>query len=470
MTIIGPIFTAIFFVGLVTFYWVRLSGDDATYGRRWFLTWAVKGLVFPMGVWFLLNVGHTPVMPPLVKVMPLKIITPPPKVIPPDEDDPPGTPPTIIPGKPKKVGYGPVAFVLIQTVPALAPVSSFWGALTLGWFLKPLVRRARDRKVFIICACLWCSAMLPFVAWIMWSLKPAGLGFALTLWFGPIVHYLTALEPYRNPLPHYTRAIVKIKFGKYAEAEQAIIKELEKCENDFDGWLMLAELYARQFKDVGEAERTVLDLCDDAKTTLSQKSVALHKLADWQLQFREDPVAARRALEKIIARMPGTHLAKMAAHRLRQIPATKQEWDEQQDRGRKLKMPALNDDLDQSKEVIVTETNPAEAERAANQCVEKLERDPKDTAAREKLARIFAERLGQAALGVEQLELLLEMPEQPQNKMVEWLALAAAWRLKYLDDKEGGEKLLRRLIKDFPQSAQAFAAQRRLKLMEMEAR
>jgi tetratricopeptide (TPR) repeat protein len=342
--------------------------------------------------------------------------------------------------------------------------------LTLGWFVKVLLRRARDRKVFIICACIWCGAMLPFVAWILWSVKLAGIGLALTLWFGPIVHYLTALESYRNPLPHYTSAIVKIKFGKYAEAEQAIIKELENCENDFDGWLMLAELYARQFNDVGEAERSVLDLCDDAKTTLSQKSVALHKLADWQLQFREDPVAARRALEEIITRMPGTHLAKMASIRLRQIPATKQEWDEQQDRGRKLKMPALNDALDQPKEEIVMETNLAEAERAANQCVEKLERDPKDTEAREKLARIFAERLGQAELGIEQLELLLEMPDQPANKGAEWVGLMAAWRFKYLEDKEGAEKLLRRLIKDFPQSAQAFAAQRRLKLMEMEAR
>jgi hypothetical protein len=470
MTIIGPIFTTIFFVGLVTFYWWRVYGEEKAYGRRWYLTWAAKGLAFPMVIWFLLNVGHTPVMPPLVKVMPQKVITPPPTVIPPDEDDPPGTPPTIIPGKPKKVGYGPVAFVLIQTIPALAPVSSFWGALTLGWFVRAMVRRVHDRKVFIICACLWCAAMLPFLAWILWSLKLAGLGLALTLWFGPIVHYLMALEPFRNPLPHYTSAIVKMKFGKYAEAEAAIIKELEKCENDFDGWLMLAELYARQFKDIGEAEKTILDLCDDANTTLSQKSVALHKLADWQLQFREDPVAARRSLEEIVNRMPGTHLAKMAAIRLGQIPATKQEWVEQQDHGRQIKMPALNDDLDHPAKENIRETNPAEAERAANQCVEKLERDPKDTAAREKLARIFAERLGQAALGVEQLELLLEMPEQPPNKMAAWLALAAAWRLKYLDDKEGAEKLLRRLIKDFPQSAQAFAAQRRLKLMEMEAR
>ena len=45
MTIIGPIFTTIFFVGLVTFYWVRVSGDEKAYGQRWYLTWAAKAKV-----------------------------------------------------------------------------------------------------------------------------------------------------------------------------------------------------------------------------------------------------------------------------------------------------------------------------------------------------------------------------------------------------------------------------------------
>jgi hypothetical protein len=470
MAIIGPIFSLTFFVGLVTFYWVQLAEDDRAYDRRWYLTWLVKGLVFPIVIWLLLNVGHTPVMPPMVKIMPQKIITPPPKVIPPDEDDPPGTPPTIIPGKPKKVGYGPVAFAAMQTLPALTPVSSYWAALTLGWFVKLMTRRTQDRKVFIICSLLWCSAMLPFVAWIIWSWKLAGVGFGLTLWFAPIAHYLTALEPYRNPLPHYTSAIVKIKFGKYAEAEQAIIKELEKCENDFDGWLMLAELYARQFNDVGEAERTVLELCEDPASTLSQKSVALHKLADWQLQFRSDPVAARRALDAIVLLMPGTHLARMAQLRMHQLPTTRQEWAEKQEHGKKFKMPALTDAFDDAGEAGGGEINLKEEEAAANRCVEKLKADPKDVESREKLARIFAEKLGQPGLGINQLELLLEMSEPPANKRAEWLGLMAAWRLRYFNDKEAAQKLLQRLIRDFPQSAQAFAAQRKLKLMEMEAR
>jgi len=102
--------------------------------------------------------------------------------------------------------------------------------------------------------------------------------------------------------------------------------------------------------------------------------------------------------------------------------------------------------------------------------VDKLKRDPNDVATRERLARIFAERMGQTGLGINQLELLMEMPEQSPHKMAEWLSLMAAWQIKYRDDKDAGQRLLRRLITEFPNSAQAFAAQRRLKLMEMEAR
>lgn len=467
MRILGPICVLICFAGLVTYYWKRLADEDAAYGRRWYRAWLIKGLAAPFAIWLLLNVGSTPVMPAIVKVIPRKNIAPPPTVIFPSGAAP-NAPPIVIPSAPKYIGVGPIGYVALQSAPALLPLATFWGALTLGWFTVIFARRAENRRSFVVGTLIWGAVMFPFIGLLLWYNGLAALGFALSLWFWPVVHYATLLDPYKNPLPHYTSAIVKMKFGKYAEAEQAIIQELEKCQNDFEGWLMLAELYARQFDDVGEAERTIIDLCNEPATTLSQQSIALHKLADWQLQFRGDPPAARRALDEIVKRMPGTHLATMAKHRLRQVSMTKQEWAEQ--RGKKLKMPALSEDFDSAAEENVPEANPAEAERAANQFVEKLKRDPNDVASREKLARIFAERLGQPGLAINQLELLAEMPEQPPNKIAEWLGLMAAWQLKYRDDKEAAQKILQRLIKDFPHSAQAFAAQRRLKLMEMETR
>ena len=107
----------------------------------------------------------------------------------------------------------------------------------------------------------------------------------------------------------------------------------------------------------------------------------------------------------------------------------------------------------------------AQAAAHARACVETLKQNPYDLPAREKLARLFAERLGQAQQGVEQLALLLDLPDQPEGRRAEWLSLTAAWHLKYRHDAESGRKTLERLVREFPESPQAYAARRRLELM-----
>ena len=104
----------------------------------------------------------------------------------------------------------------------------------------------------------------------------------------------------------------------------------------------------------------------------------------------------------------------------------------------------------------------------ANRCVEKLKQDPDNVPAREELARLFAERLNRAELGIEQVELLLAIPGQAPDKVAEWLGLMAAWQLRYRHNTEAARNLLQRLIREHPQSVQAFAAQRHLKLLEVE--
>src|SRR5206468_1012012 len=78
-----------------------------------------------------------------------------------------------------------------------------------------------------------------------------------------------------------------------------------------------------------------------------------------------------------------------------------------------------------------TESDLREAKAQADRWVERLQRNPNDVEAREKFATILAERLGEAELAVEQLDLLLAMPDQPVEKSAEWLARSAAWQLKY---------------------------------------
>jgi hypothetical protein len=90
--------------------------------------------------------------------------------------------------------------------------------------------------------------------------------------------------------------------------------------------------------------------------------------------------------------------------------------------------------------------------------------------ARERLARIFAERLDQPDLGIEQVTLLLDLPDQPDLRRAEWLGLVAAWHIRHRHDSEAGRQTLERLIREFPKTPQAIAARRRLQLLDAESK
>lgn len=109
---------------------------------------------------------------------------------------------------------------------------------------------------------------------LVWAGGWLTLGLALGALFLPIAGYAPAVLHRVKLPPMYSRAIAKMNFGKYAEAEWKISRQLENWENDSGGWLMLAGLYAPQFQDMAEAEQIVLEICDQPNATPSQISVA----------------------------------------------------------------------------------------------------------------------------------------------------------------------------------------------------
>jgi hypothetical protein len=407
---------------------------------RWLLPWSLKGLVLPAMIWTLMNIGLAwnlqPFMPQIQAA--------------------------------KNAAGDWVAELLSVLGVGFFVVSSYWAAITLGWVLfqagRSLTGEPRsDFKALgwtcLVGLCLPAAGILYLGGWPV-------LGLAATTILGPAAAYAPAILRTKKLPPMYGRAVAKLKFGKYSEAEWEIIHELENCEDDFDGWMMLADLYANQFRDVAEAEQTVLEICDQPKTTAPQLSVALHRLADWHLKLAGDPDAARRALQMICDRVPRSHLAHMAQLRINQLPSSAEELREQRS-SRPIPLPALGDSFDEAPGEPESAIDRSKAAALANSCVEKLTLDPNNIAAREKLARIFAERLDQAQLGIEQLMLLLNMPDQEDAKRAEWLGLTAAWHIKYREDLAAGRKILERLVREFPQSAQAFSARRRLQSLDV---
>lgn len=410
--------------------------------RRLLLPWSVKGLLVPLAIWALMNFGLSwnlqPFMPQVQAAQ--------------------NAGSDWFPAYLRVVGFG------------LFVISTYWTALTLGWVLYEAAAgsegEAREQFKALCLTCL--IAMIVPALLLVWFGGWAMLGLAGIGIFAPMAGYGPNALNVKTTPPMYARAIARMKFGKYSEAELEIIRELEKCEDDFEGWMMLANLYANNFNDLPEAEQTILEICEQPKTTPSQLAVALHQLANWHLH-RGNPEAARRALQMICLRLPRTHLAHMAQLRINQLPASVAELHQQQS-GAPIPLPALGDALDKPAAPAESEMDRHKAAEEANACVETLQAAPQNVPARERLARLFAEHLDQPDLGIEQLSLLLDMPGQPDARRAEWLSLIAAWHLRYRHDADTGRQILERLLREFPQSVQAFAARRRLQLLDAESK
>lgn len=347
-------------------------------------------------------------------------------------------------------------------------LSTYWTAATLIWALSRVTKDLQgDMWADFKGLCLTCGLGLALPAAVVVLLGGwANLGLAALVILIPLAGYTPSILTPKKAPPMYARAIARMKFGKYDEAEWEIIRELEKCEDDFEGWMMLAELYANHFRDLSQAEQTILDICEHPQTTPSQLSVALHRLADWHLRIGGDPEPAKRALQMIQDRLPGTHLARMARLRMQQLPDTADELRRQQTAAT-IPLPALGDSLD-GEPVSGPMSDPQAAASAARQCVERLTKHPNDIETRERLARLLAEQLNQVDQGLEQLQLLLGLPGQPGAKRAQWLSLVAAWHLRYRNDRATGREYLERLVREHPESPQAFAARRRLFLLSIE--
>jgi hypothetical protein len=434
-------------VGLVVFSWVsarRLAGEhERPQSRRWLLSWSFKGLLVPLTLWIMMNAGISFDVQPFM--------------------------PQVQAAQNSGKSWIPV-FLHVIAAGSFA-IGSYWTAVTLGWILARastgLGGELRSDFKGLCLASIF-GMFLPALGIVLfggWML----LGLAATAMLLPIAGYAPVLLHPKAMPPMYARAISKMKFGKYPEAELEIIRELEKWEDDFEGWMMLAELYATRFNDVPEAEQTILEICDQPKTTPSQIAVALHRLADWHLNLRDDPDAARRALQVICDRLPGTHLARMAQERISRLPRTAEESREQH-KARHVPLPALSEQLDGAAAETAPTLSAGEAASAANQLVERLKENPDNVPAREKLARLFGDQLGEADLAIEQVELLLGMADQPKEKQAEWFSLIAAWQLRHKHNADAARQTMQRLIRDYPRSPQAFAAQRRLSLLDAERR
>jgi len=433
-------------LGFVTFAWVTAYRLTREHEHRqislWLLPWSLKGLLVPLVIWAAMNFGISFELQPFLPQVQTA----------------------------QSAGRWFPAFLTYTAIGCFA-ISTNWTALTLGWLVcragKGLDGEMRDHFRGLC----WTSVIgmgLPALGIVLvggWM----GLGLAAMLMVMPIAGYAPSILQEKKMPPMYAKAIARMKFGKYAEAEQEVIHQLENCVDDFEGWLMLADLYANQFNVLPEAEQTILELCDQPRTNPAQLAIALNRLADWHLKFSGDPDAARRALQIICDRLPGTHLARVARVRAENLPRTAEEWREQQQH-KSIHLSALGDPLDDDETQNAASISPAEAVARVNQLSERLQQEPNNIAAREELARVLAEQLGKPDEAIEQVNWLVNLPGQMPEKRAHWLGLIAAWHLRHRHDAASARTAMLRLIDEYPKTGLAFTARRRLTQMEVEER
>jgi uncharacterized protein (DUF1499 family) len=283
------------------------------------------------------------------------------------------------------------------------------------------------------------------------------------IWLLPTTYLALAFLAKDKPQLDYSTAFLKLNYGRNDQAELEIVEQLEKCEDDYEGWMLLAEVYATRYGDLAVADKTIFDLCAQPNLASAQIAQAFHKLADWYLKYGNDPVSARRVLGEVTKRFPRGDLAKLAQERIDLLPDSKEKWVE------RTRPPAFAEGPEPP---VILEYNPqmkaAEAFELGQRLIARLKREPDHIEDRETLARIMAEHCEQAEDGIDQLETLLSKPNASAKQRVTWLRLMASWEMKYRQNRVAARKCLERIIQEYPQTPQASSARNRLELMEAE--
>jgi hypothetical protein len=418
-------------------HWNRLRNDDPAW-NAYFRRWWIQGALVPAVAWGIVNLGFFRRFPPLIPKIAIA-----------------------------QNAHDPWFSLWVDSiVSGGAFVVICWGAVTYAWMIFAIARDLRESEDFRW-ALKFVGAPLLLVAFVIsyrspWTMFPC----AVLLVLMPLVHRsLNAVEK-PAPVPTYGSALGKINFGKYEAAEIEVINQLEKKDNDFNGWMMLAELYATKYQRLEDAAQVVVDICRDPSITEVEASLACNKLADWQLEIGQNPQAARAALDLLIQRAPGSHVAKMAQTRLQQIPRTREDLLDLQ-KPKAIRLPALREkeSVGDSKE---GESSKYEASVEANRLSERLRYEPNDFEARERLAILLAEQLGQVSVGIEQLRLMINMPEVSGERAGGWLAQIARWERRLNKNEAKFIVLLNEIIRNYPSTTHALAARRQLLLLEEE--
>ena len=269
-----------------------------------------------------------------------------------------------------------------------------------------------------------------------------------------------------EPQAYYSIAESKRKRGFYDDAIAEIRKQLTRFPKDLQGNLLLAEIQAENLNDLSGAQVTIERFCNQKGHTAREIAVALNALADWQLKYGVDREAAQQSLEKIIRLFPNTDVALAASQRIAHLGSVEQLMEPHARSTMPVRPGITNVGLLESSAHLA----PAEAdpEQMAEELANHLVNHPLDSEARERLAVIYAEHYGRLDLASDQLEQLIDLPNQPIKSVAHWLNLLADLQIRGGADYATVRETLERIVERFPNHSAASLAQNRINTLTLE--
>jgi tetratricopeptide (TPR) repeat protein len=264
--------------------------------------------------------------------------------------------------------------------------------------------------------------------------------------------------------PFYSIASGYRKRGRYDQAILEIRKQLARFPEDFEGWMMLAEVQAQDLNDLPAAADTVENVLALPKLPARNFAVALTRLGDWHLELG-DRDAARSAFERIIEKLPDTEDAHFAAQRIAHLASA--EHIAEMQAPRVLIVKPTDQRLGLRRETVAPPPGEDPA-TTANRYVEHLREHPLDNEAREKLALLYATEMRRLDLASAELEQLIATPNQTPKHIAHWLNMLADLHIRLANDVERARETLQRIIDRDPKSAVANNARVRMSQLRLE--
>jgi tetratricopeptide (TPR) repeat protein len=258
--------------------------------------------------------------------------------------------------------------------------------------------------------------------------------------------------------PFYSVVESRLHQGRFAEAATEIRRQLTLYPNDIRGRIMLAEIQADKLGQPSAAEATLREILLQPKLAAPGIASALNLLADIHLKSRRDPLAAREALEEIIARLPDTLQAANAAERIGHLPTV--ETMEARDAPTHVELKVGIRDLGLKP---VPLPDPAETlDRRLTALLDQVQAFPGNTEARSELVRMLAEDLADTDSARAQINTAMAVPHQSPRQISRWMNLLATIEIRQGHNLEGARRALQRIIDQFPESAVAETAHQRM--------